>query len=440
MLGNQAWSLEIVYPKTSPVRISAQSTFFIGATNPSDTLTINDIQVELSRTGAFAQIVPLSYGINNFIIKTCTDEIKFVIERPFPTKTFKASVNLIEYPIMGNFFVVKDGTPLRSTPIDGGINRLSHLPKGMRLFVNGEKGDFYRVYLNSKFSGWIAKTDVEQKECEKNAVTSVTLSNFDVKNERDFYLYEFDLDNQTPFVLTEDCGLTLKLFNVAGQPDSTYLMNIPMLKLSGYEAYYKNNKFVVKVRKSNPVNPCEPLKDIVIAVDPGHGGDEFGAIGAFGDKEKDINLAISKNLKNELKRRGAIVFMTRENDKNVSLQDRVNFAKEKDAQLLISVHANALADGADPLKNKGTSVYYYHNQAKPLAEAILSSMTSELGINDDRVRQGSLALVRPTSCVSVLIEVGYIINPDDYALLLDKTFQQNCAKAIADGIEKYLVN
>ncbi len=107
--------------------------------------------------------------------------------------------------------------------------------------------------------------------------------------------------------------------------------------------------------------------------------------------------------------------MTRENDVDVSLTDRVNFAKEKDAALLISVHANALPDGADPLKNRGTSVYYYHNQAKPLAESILKSMTEQLCTHNDKVRQGSLALVRPTASVSVLIEVAYIINPDDYA-------------------------
>ena len=65
-------------------------------------------------------------------------------------------------------------------------------------------------------------------------------------------------------------------------------------------------------------------------------------------------------------------------------------------------------------------------------------MTAQLGTQNDKVRQGSLALVRPTSSVSVLVEVAYIINPDDYALLLDKDFQKKCAKAIADGIENYL--
>ena len=83
---------------------------------------------------------------------------------------------------------------------------------------------------------------------------------------------------------------------------------------------------------------------------------------------------------------------------------------------------------------------YYYNQAKPLAESILSEMTTQLGTQNDKVRQGSLALVRPTASVSVLIEVAYMINPDDYTLLTDKDFQAKCAKSIADGVEKYLLN
>lgn len=437
---SQAKALEIVYPKTNPVKINANSTFFIGSTNPKETLTINGVSVNLSKEGIFAQVVPLTYGVNNFKIVSGTDTVNFVINRPQPVKTVRLSATLIDYPIMSNFYVIKENAPLRATPVDGGINRLTHLPRDMQLFINGEKGDFYKVYLNSKLSGWIAKKDVEQRECTKDDLSTATINDFKIKDEKDFYIYEIDLNKKTPFIFKEENGLTLQIFNIDGYVDNTYCLNIPMVKLVGYDAYYKDNKFIVKIRKFHKPNNCEPLKNIVIAVDAGHGGSEFGAIGAFGDKEKDINLAIAKNLKSELEKCGAKVVMTREEDKNISLSDRVNFAREKEAELLISIHANALPDGADPIKNKGTSVYYYHNQAKPLADNVLNAMTTELGTQNDKVRQGSLALVRPTACVSILIEVAYMINPDDYTRLLDKNFQQNCAKAIADGIEKYILN
>jgi len=439
----QVFALEIVYPKTSPAKINASSTFFIGSTNPADILKINDVVVKVAPTGAFAQVIPLDFGLNNFKVISGTDVIDFVIERPQQIASTTPAPTLIEYPIMNNFFVKTDNAPLRLTPVNAGINRLSHLPLDVQLSINGEKGDFYRVYLNSQISGWILKSDVEQRQldsCEICASAPAKLKEYKIKTEKDFCLYEFDLSRKVPFSLKEENGLVLQLFNIEGQNDCTYLLNLPLKKLFGYEAYYDKDKFILKVRKTPRVCLEKPLKNIVIVVDAGHGGTEVGAIGCCGDKEKDINLAIAKNLQQEFESRGAKVVMTREDDVNVALADRVKFAKEKDAALLISVHANALPDGADPAKNRGTSVYYYYNQAKPLADSILSEMTTQLGTQNDKVRQGSLALVRPTASVSVLIEVAYMINPDDYALLTDKDFQAKCAKSIADGVEKYLLN
>lgn len=443
---NSSCALEIVYPKTNPVKINSASTFFIGSTCPTDTLKINGVDVKYSPAGAFAQTVLLEYGINKFKIvstpRNTEDKIKvidFVIERTKPSASCACTPKLIEYPAI-IFYVKNDNTPLRMTPVDAGVNRMSHLPKDTRVLINGEKGGFYRVFLNTKMIGWISKNDVEQRE---KPAELIKIKEMKLDEDKDYCYWKFDLNGKIPFVLKEENTqsqpkLILQLFNVEGCEDNTYFLNVPVNRLMGYETYYKENLFILKVRKPIAISGEKPLNDIKISVDAGHGGKEFGAIGGFGDKEKDINLEIAKNLKQELEARGAKVIMTREDDATVSLQERIKTAKEKEALILLSIHANALPDNQDPLKNRGTSIYYYHNQAKPLAESILNSMTTQLKTQNDRVRQGSLALVRPTSSLSVLIEVAYIINPDDYALLLDKDFRANCAKSIADGIEKYL--
>lgn len=454
------FALEIVYPKKTPCVINAPSTFFIGSTKPGDKLQINGVDVKVSPLGAFAQVIPLNYGMNYFkivsssmyaqeqicpcneVIKPSLQIVDFVIERPKPCSCSKSPSSLLEYPVMSNFFVKGDNSPLRTTPVDAGVNRMAHLPKDIQLFINGEKGNFYRVFLNSKLSGWIAKANVEERTCDANQTkidnSPIQLNEFKKKEDNDFYLYEFYLSKKTPFVVKEENGLTLQLFNIAGQPDNTFTLKVPLKKLFGYEASYEGNKFILKVRKLPYIASEKPIRNVKIVIDAGHGGSEYGAIGCCGDKEKDINLAIAKNLEKELNSRGAKTHMTRTSDIDLSLNDRVKFAKDKDAAMLISIHANALPDGGDPIKCKGTSIYYYHNQAKALADSILTSMTIELGTQNDKVRQGSLALVRPTSSVSILIEVAYLINPDDYALLTDKSFQAKCAKAIADGIEKYM--
>lgn len=447
-LNTGAQAIEIVYPKTNPAKIAANSTFFIGSTKPNDKLQINNMQVKVSPSGAFAQVVPLSLGKNDFTITSSNDStppeiINFTIERIQPVVDGKKIQPLIEYPVLNNFYVKKDNTPLRKTPVDSGINRISNLPKDMQLSINGEKSGFYRVYLSSKLSGWVAKSDLEQRGSDDIDSISVKVSDQKTSEDKDFCIYEYKLDRMTPFSVKEEKdgkSLTLELYNIEGQLDNLLTLNIPMTKIIGYDAYYEKNKFIFKVRKTPVIDITKPLKDITIAIDAGHGGSEYGAIGGCGDKEKDINLSIAKELQKELEARGAKVIMTRNDDINVSLQDRVKTARDKNAVLSISIHSNALPDGADPNKCRGTSVYYYHNQAKPLAECILNSMTTELNINNDKVRQGSLALTRATSSVSVLIEVAYIINPDDCDLLVDKTFQTNCAKAIADGIGKFLLN
>lgn len=432
----QAHALKVVYPKQNTVTINAPSTFFIGSVKPQAKLKVNGEDVETSVDGVFAKTVKLNYGVNNFLISSGDEKINFVITRPkIKVDSADSKSALKEYTPV-EFCVKNDNAALRSIPVDNGINRLSHLPSGVKVLINGEMGNFYRVYLNDTTSGWIAKSDVEKSQISQNCIE---LKNYKIKKNKNYTQYEFELTGKTPFALSEDNGLNLKIFNLKNQKDNTYSFDVHEQKFVGYDVFYEENKLILKVRNPLKIDCKKPLKHIKIVIDAGHGGCESGAIGGLGDKEKDINLAIAKDLENELKSRGAKVIMIREGDYQVSLNDRVKIAKDKDADLLISIHSNALPDGQDPLKNRGTSVYYYHPQAKPLADSILSSMTSSLGTNDDRVRQRSLALVRPTSCVSVLVEVGYLINPDDYAMLLDKTFQQNCAKAIADGVEKYLL-
>ena len=139
----------------------------------------------------------------------------------------------------------------------------------------------------------------------------------------------------------------------------------------------------------------------------------------------------------ELKKRGAKVIMTRKGDNYVSLKDRVEIANYGNSVVFLSIHGNALPDGSDPNKNQGTSIYYYYPQAKPLADLIMDTVTSEIGVPDDKVRQGSLAVVRNTNALSLLIEVSYLINPEDTANLINPEFQKQYARAIADSLEKY---
>lgn len=433
-LGNSVYALDIVYPKSPNVTISADSSFFIGNTNPKSWLKINGEDVKFNKSGAFAHVINLKDGINTFVIESGAERKTYTINKPFAKSVSKSvyrAPQFVEYNYLKNYLVSDENTPMRETPVDSGINRMSHFQKDIPLIVDGEKQNFFRVVLNDNTKAWVAKSDVKLV-VDDFINNPASLKSYEHKQTHEFDIYAFHFDKKTPYVMKEGNPFILTFYNVRNNPNSTYTFEVPIKgNLFGYSGKFNGNTFVLKIRKAP-----KSIKGLKIAIDAGHGGSECGAISCHCDKEKDINLAISKYLEAELKKRGAHVLMTRKNDVYVGLRERVDFANRHDAAILVSIHGNALPDCANPNMHSGTSVYYYYPQAKPLADNVLQSMTKAAGTNNDQVRQGSLALVRNTNALSILIEVAYLINPDDSDLLRNPEFQKRCAKAIADGIEK----
>jgi len=436
---NPCFAFDIVYPKKTMVNISADSSFFIGSVNPDEILKINGEEVKVHSGGGFAYPVKLNNGKNVFTVESESEKIVYIINRPIKTP----QIEIVPFPFKEfteckSFVISNENAPIRSTPVNNGINRLSHFQEDIPLLVDGEDREFYRVVLNDNTKAWVYKGDVKFTTADYCNYPA-TVNGYEHIEDNEYDTFIFNTDKKTPYVIKEGNPLTLTFYNVKNNGDLTYVFEFPVnKKIYGYSGKYDNDKFVLKVRKYPEIDKKMPLKDINIAIDPGHGGNESGAIGCGGEKEKDINLAISLYLEEELKSRGAKVIMTRDDDRYLELYKRIETANNEDASILLSIHANALPDCLDPNKYRGTSIYYYYGQAKPLADSVLKSMVTNLGTVDDKVRQGSLALVRNTQAVSILIEVAYMINPVDITLLTDKCFQKNCARAIADGIENYL--
>ena len=422
---NTALALEIVYPKTNNVKINAKSTFFIGNADTSKELTINSKQVEMVENGGFAMAVPLDIGENVFEIKSGDEVLIYKITRTKPQNTYNKAI-LEAFDKEKIYTTIKDGATLRATPINDGLNRLSQLPKDINLIIIGQMGDFYKVKLNDIESAWILKSEVSQ--CNDGQKPCVELNGAKCQKNGDFLTFLFKINHKTPFfIINKDEKVILRFFYT--KDDKIFEFESKY----GYDYYYDEcGNFVLRIRKKIPKKP-------IITIDAGHGGCELGAIGCLGNKEKDINLDIAKFLKSELEK-DFKVLMTREDDRQVSLSDRVEFARKNNSTILISIHSNALPDEEDPLKHRGTSVYYYNEQAKELAENILKEVTTQAGTDNDRVRQRSFALVRPTFAISVLVEVAYMINPHDNTMLMDCKFQKQVAKAIADALRNYLTN
>ncbi|SMB90329.1 N-acetylmuramoyl-L-alanine amidase [Thermanaeromonas toyohensis ToBE] len=183
------------------------------------------------------------------------------------------------------------------------------------------------------------------------------------------------------------------------------------------------------------------LANQVVVVDPGHGGIDAGARGPGGTLEADIVLAISQNLAGFLRQGGARVFLTRqdaqapEGESGDDLVERVRLAQKVGADVFISVHANAFNDreyGAQVFFNPGSK------EGERLAVAIQEEIRRLLK-NTEREALGLDAFVlRNLNIPAVIVEVGFLTNPQEEKLLRNPDYQRRMAFAIYLGIAKYL--
>lgn len=195
------------------------------------------------------------------------------------------------------------------------------------------------------------------------------------------------------------------------------------------------------------VFPKGTLVGKVIAIDPGHGGYDPGAVGKGGLYEKDVALDIACELADELRKAGATVILTRETDVYVTLPNRANLANQNKADIFISIHANASVKSTVA----GTSTYYYApasipalaaqgDQRKALAQAVQNQMVKSLGTRNIGILQENFAVTRLTQMPSILVETAFISNPDEEKLLADEQFRSKTALAISQGVFDYFDN
>lgn len=433
LLSGQTFAYDLVLPKEKKSIVNSNYIFFVGKAKNTEIITINDEKIYIAPNGAFAHSIKLKDGENRVVMRSNfnTQVYKF-----YKNKAGEAiKPELVEFEPK-NFVVKKDNTPLRSTPIDYGMNRISHLFGGTNLIINGAKGDFYRVFLSKNKIAWVMKKDVEENLEKVESPKFITMNSTTFKNASS---HTIEFTSKLPYTIDEnDKEIIFKVYNPFVSDDSVYTMNIKKPEKFTYNTISSNGTYVIKVKEL----PCveNALDGLTIAVDPGHGGTEKGAIGCLGDKEKDINLAIASELKNILCLMGANVIMTRECDGNISLDDRVKLAKDNCANIFVSIHLNSIPDiKMDIHKNRGTSVYYYNQNSKELAKSVEKTLTGSISTRKDGVRTASFAVLRPTEYVGILVETAYMTNPMDSVIYKSESFPREAAKGIADGILEYVL-
>ena len=212
---------------------------------------------------------------------------------------------------------------------------------------------------------------------------------------------------------------------------------ILLLFLAGLVALSKN---LQKMVSSGNV----AVKNKVIVLDSGHGGDDPGKIGVNQAKEKEINLKIAKKIKKRLEQNGWEVVMTREKDvmlgdpeagnkKIHDMKARVELINKTMPQAAVSIHQNSYQDE----QIHGAQVFYYsHSEdGKRMAEMMQKAL---LAVDEGNTRQAkandTYYLLKRTEVPTIIVECGFLSNPEEAAKLIDSDYQKKMADAIAEGI------
>jgi N-acetylmuramoyl-L-alanine amidase len=359
-------------------------------------------------------------------------------------------------PRMG---LITDDTVAARTAVDGGYDVF--LYKGMRVRLTGKIGSLWRVRFSALQSGWVKDSAIQELPGGTLAPQSL-LTNVTIAYQGDSSVIRVPLGDVLPYKVEQTLEPPSLIVTLFGAADKTDLIRYdpvdPLVRLVrwrqlssdvcqliiepkfkkwwGFDVRYEGSTMVIEVRK-----PWmgDALRGMTIAVDPGHGGSDTGAVGPHATREKDANLEIAQVVKSLLEKEGAKPFLTRTVDMDVSLYDRPRIAWKSKARLLVSVHCNASGLGENPLWNNGSSVYWYQPQSQALAEAVHASYRKRVSLLPDHgLYFADLAVCRMTQMPAILTEQAFIILPEQEAMIFDPAFQKTLAGAIVNGIKAYV--
>lgn len=489
-LGNQTVSL---LPQPQQGQLPANSAALTGQNQPSAQSSVGKYQgcttvSQFSPLLSYGNNITLVYG-NNIIsgaviendnknvendsknIDLGKPEFQLTLNGKTITQPGTGKITILSPPQLEVVEVTADSGVARTGPSTD-YSRLTPLPKGTRAAVTGGEGEWLRLdygaWINRKETRTVPKAIPPHtiiRSVGYRKLSGVTEMVFPLQvpvpisvqqGEQTFTLTLHNTTAQTDIIRLDDDPAISRLDwqQLSPTPGGKqggvqYTFNLKKAQQWGYKLRYDGTSLVLSLRHSPFLSSAsggerrglfkrqKPLSGIKILLDPGHGGKESGAAGPTGYLEKDVNLVVSKLVRDELAKRGATVVMTREDDKEVSLSDRVSMIDKEEPAIAISIHYNSLPDAGDAENTKGIATFWYHPQVHSFAVFMQKYIVNKLGRPSYGVFWDNLALTRPASAPSVLLELGFMSNPNEFEWVTNPQEQKKLAKVIADGIVEW---
>jgi N-acetylmuramoyl-L-alanine amidase len=431
-LGNQTIALK---PQATAVELPPNSAILTGSNSPAQTVNPGFYQ------GCTAVSTSGDLGKPTFELRQGNKSI----QKPGPGK-----IEILSPQTIAVVEVTSEQGVARTGPSTD-YSRLTPLPKGTRAQVTGRDGEWLRL----DYGGWIKQA--ETRSIANAIIPRSLIRSVKVQTLVDRTNFIFPLQTPVPVSVQQgDRTFTLTLHNTTAQTDTIVQTPDPILSRLdweqitpdrlqyriqlknqqqwGYQLHYEGTSLVLSLRHP-PTLQSKSLAGTTILLDPGHGSaNDLGSVGPSGYPEKDVALSVSKLLRQELERRGAKVIVTREGDDDLYPNDRTKKIEQIAPTLALSLHYNALPDGGDAWNTKGVAAFWYNPQAQSLAVFLHDYLVQKLGRPSYGVYWNNLALTRPAIAPSVLIELGFMINPNEFEWITNPQAQQKLSKALAEGV------
>lgn len=458
--------LIIAQPGISSSTTASKSSIY-GAGTWDEPIYMNGVEIETTEHGFFAEYVDLAIGSNEFVITQGDDSVTVTITRTSSSSSSSSTstdylANVSYYSTAKYGVVASENGTHRQLP-DGDQNLLNALAVGTTVEVLGEYGDYY--CLGDTTFVYKSIMDVYSGEMPVNAVESVTVTPL---NDENCTEVNFKIDSNTYYeVEYEDGKIVLTLWYASGSAVPVYQDN-PVFSsinivsnsaenkvvyefilketaaLNGHYVEFKtsgNDNYMIFGVKNLPYLNGS-LEGATVVLDAGHGGSDPGALGAAGSwglTEAQINLVITNYAKDYLLAQGATVISLRSDDTYYSLQSRLVSILEAKPDLAISIHTNSNATSLDYSSISGFNTYYTYEVGNDAKTLITKAVTNYMGLDYNAPILSNLALTRQEATSAILIEHGYMSNPDDYELMLTSDYQIAMGEAIGMAVEDYLL-
>ena len=461
---NAQENLKIVRGKTDTVLAMPGAVHYITGVVPSGTAVyVNNTPVKVFKTGSFGAELRLTEGPNQVEVKADRNGASTIekftvnlvkpapVEVQLPASDFSGVVVSTKERAYLNYGVGEDRL--------GGA-KINFLSPGIKMELLDSARALYKVRLSDGRYAFIPKSLVQREPAGTKPAYSLT-SSWSVTKSNNTDVVRVALGDKLPYIIYQEMEPRRVVVEIHGAANNsnwiTQYLDLEAIdyvdfnqvshdifrvyiylkdKFSwGYKAEYAGNSLVITIKHTPQPAYKGTLAGLKIGLDAGHGGRASGAVSTSGINEKDLNLAMVYMLKKELEKRGANIVLSRSDDSDLSMYERVDIFDAAGVDMMVSVHCNA---GGNPLRPGGTSTYYKHIEYREMAKSVLENLLKLEVKNFGLVGNFNFSLNAPTFYPNILVETLFMSSLEDEELLADPMFQNMMMKRVVAGLEDYM--